>query len=505
MPISVACDGCGKRFKAPDHGAGKQVPCPACKSIIKIPAAADEDEEDIEYRLQDVRPTSMAPMKLPATTTKSLNVPSSATSTTRSVPAVEMPSRPSPNQVATGGNAVAKKAWVPTTRSSAPSWQRHLHWCLAFAMIPLAVSIFVPQREFAEPTIVSANDAAEPTASPSIAPPVGGQKATTPSGKTTSEEPTLSPEEEAKMLETLGQLSKDELLALMPGKKLPGAFLASDTSLHWVFALVAAAAYLTFLALLASDKAANPVHLLGLGVFTATVGIFLLLAVQFLSHLGSIRVRGGIIGLIFLVLLLIGLSYSAANDPEISLIPSFLGFTFGVGLCEEVCKALPVLAYYRSENKQTWRGAFLWGMASGVGFGVSEGIMYSQDFYNGIAGPSIYLVRFVSCVALHAIWSGSVAISINQRQYLLQEDHDDEDWWMYGLAILQLIAIPMVLHGMYDTLLKKNMEFLALVTAATSFGYLAWQISHLRNSDEEDERAAYVANYIRSKAAAQGA
>jgi RsiW-degrading membrane proteinase PrsW (M82 family) len=272
-----------------------------------------------------------------------------------------------------------------------------------------------------------------------------------------------------------------------------------------VFALVAAAAYLTFLALLASDKAANPVHLLGLGVFTATVGIFLLLAVQFLSHLGSIRVRGGIIGLIFLVLLLIGLSYSAANDPEISLIPSFLGFTFGVGLCEEVCKALPVLAYYRSENKQTWRGAFLWGMASGVGFGVSEGIMYSQDFYNGIAGPSIYLVRFVSCVALHAIWSGSVAISINQRQYLLQEDHDDEDWWMYGLAILQLIAIPMVLHGMYDTLLKKNMEFLALVTAAASFGYLAWQISHLRNSDEEDERAAYVANYIRNKAAAQGA
>jgi len=112
-------------------------------------------------------------------------------------------------------------------------------------------------------------------------------------------------------------------------------------------------------------------------------------------------------------------------------------------------------------------------------------------------------VRFVSCVALHAIWAGSIGISINQRQDLLQEDADE--WWWYALAVLRLIAIPMVLHGLYDTLLKKDLEFLALLIAAASFGYLAWQISHLRSSDDEDERAAYVARYIRAKAAAQGA
>jgi hypothetical protein len=60
----------------------------------------------------------------------------------------------------------------------------------------------------------------------------------------------------------------------------------------------------------------------------------------------------------------------------------------------------------------------------------------------------------------------------------------------------------MVLHGLYDTLLKKEMELLALLTAAASFGYLAWQISRLRGSDDEDERAAYVAQYIRGKVAA---
>jgi RsiW-degrading membrane proteinase PrsW (M82 family) len=190
-----------------------------------------------------------------------------------------------------------------------------------------------------------------------------------------------------------------------------------------------------------------------------------------------------------------------ALDPEMGFIPSFIGFTLGVGLCEELCKAIPILIYYKIGNKQTWRGAFLWGLASGAGFGVSEGIMYSADFYNGLSGPGIYVVRFVSCVALHAIWSGSVGISVNQRQYLLQQE--EEHWIMYVVSVLRMIAIPMVLHGLYDTLLKKELEFLALLVAAASFGYLAWQISRLRTSDDEDERAAYVGQYIRSKILAQ--
>jgi hypothetical protein len=45
----------------------------------------------------------------------------------------------------------------------------------------------------------------------------------------------------------------------------------------------------------------------------------------------------------------------------------------------------------------------LWGMASGIGFGIAEGIMYSGRYYNGVAGADIHYVRFLSCVALHAI------------------------------------------------------------------------------------------------------
>lgn len=39
MPISVVCNGCQKRLKAPDSAAGKRTKCPACQTVIQIPAA----------------------------------------------------------------------------------------------------------------------------------------------------------------------------------------------------------------------------------------------------------------------------------------------------------------------------------------------------------------------------------------------------------------------------------------------------------------------------------
>jgi RsiW-degrading membrane proteinase PrsW (M82 family) len=364
-------------------------------------------------------------------------------------------------------------------------------------MIPLAVSMVMPERSSGYVEIPTSSDGPSDIAMPSEA---SESPADDASQRAEVEEPTA--EEQARLDDLLAQLSEEDLFAALPGGKLPGALLARGTYLHWLFAAIAAAAYMTFFVFLASDKCAQPLHLLGLGLFTATGGILLLLFVQLASTIGVIRVRGAG-ALIVLVLALIGLSYSAAMDPASGILTSFAGFTLGVGLCEEVCKALPILIFYRIGITQNWRGAFLWGMASGAGFGVAEGVMYSQDFYNGVAGPGIYIVRFVSCVALHAIWAGSIGISINQRQDLLQEDWDE--WWWYVLAVLRLIAVPMVLHGLYDTLLKKDLEFLALATAAASFGYLAWQISHLRGSDDQDERAAFVAEYIRAKAAAPSA
>jgi len=42
MPIPVVCPGCRKSFQVSDKFAGKQGPCPKCKTIIKIPDKGEE-------------------------------------------------------------------------------------------------------------------------------------------------------------------------------------------------------------------------------------------------------------------------------------------------------------------------------------------------------------------------------------------------------------------------------------------------------------------------------
>ena len=124
--------------------------------------------------------------------------------------------------------------------------------------------------------------------------------------------------------------------------------------------------------------------------------------------------------------------------------------------------------------------------------------MYSSGFYNGVSGSSDYMVRFISCVALHAVWTGSVGITINQKQHLL---HDDLRWYDYFVRTLVLVAVPMLLHGLYDTFLKKNMRGLALVAAVASFAYLAFQISRLRGSEDETATHEMLEEYKRRRAA----
>jgi len=232
-----------------------------------------------------------------------------------------------------------------------------------------------------------------------------------------------------------------------------------------------------------SVERAKPLHLLGIGLFTGTVGIVFLFAVQFCSQIRLTSIRGrGVFALILLILALIGLSYRSALDEDSNFFLSAVGYTFGVGLCEELTKAIPLLFYYKRDALMGWRGACLWGLASGIGFGVSEGIMYSADSYNGISGAGIYVVRFVSCVALHAMWAGAVAIAIERTRDAYEAV---EDWMGFGLYILRVLAVPMFLHGFYDTLLKKDMNAWALVVALASFGWFAFQIERARGQAPE--------------------
>jgi RsiW-degrading membrane proteinase PrsW (M82 family) len=209
----------------------------------------------------------------------------------------------------------------------------------------------------------------------------------------------------------------------------------------------------------------------------------MLFCVQWMASLlqGWRVVPRGAFGLVVLVLKFIGFSYRSAMDENAGFMQSLLGFTFGVGFCEELCKAIPVVVLLRNARSVGWRAAALVGMASGVGFGTAEGVIYSADFYNGIAGGWTYLVRFASCVSLHAIWAGAVALLMYGNQDYLGDD--EFDWLTACNFVLHYLAIAMVLHGLYDTLLKMEQDWWALAAAAGSFAWLMWLVWRYRGAE----------------------
>ncbi|HTU27208.1 MAG TPA: PrsW family glutamic-type intramembrane protease, partial [Pirellulales bacterium] len=199
---------------------------------------------------------------------------------------------------------------------------------------------------------------------------------------------------------------------------------------------------------------------------------------------------------IFYILKFIAFSYSAALDPENGFWLSFLGYTLGVGLCEEFVKSIPLLYYRDSESGSRWRGLMIAGLASGAGFGIAEGIMYSSEYYNGVDSGQIYLVRFLSCVALHAIWTGSVAISIHERRDSFAGLGGVRDWIVPWLMV---IAVPATLHGLYDTCLKKDSNGYALLVAFASFGYLAFVLSRRQADDDTLAQKNLLRDYVRRR------
>ena len=480
MPISVICPTCEKPLKAPDRLAGRQAICPQCKARVQIPAAEDDAAD---FLLSENAAPSVSPGPPP--------LPERPQSKTTPTPA---PIRPRPAAVQS-----FKKdnlATLPPLRmQETPTWLRHLHWLLVLALIPLAVILLVDRTgndfvsrlldglENAEPDVKDKFNRLLPSEDNGAQGKGGNKKTTRPVQKKEEAAPSI-----------------DQMIGVFPGNRLPNAFLARDSLLHWGFALVAAVLFLAFLLFLAIDGSAQMGHMLGVALFTATVGIFFLFVVQWLAEWSQRYYMTGasIVTLLFYIVKFIGFSYQAALDPDHGFLSSFFGYTFGVGLCEEVVKALPLFWYYRQPNGQSWRGAFLWGLACGAGFGIAEGIMYSSRFYNGISGLEDYVVRFISCVALHALWTGSVGITLHQRQEMFQKENA---WYEYIPIVILIVGVPMVLHGLYDTLLKKDMNAGALVVALLSFAFLAFQISRLRGADDDEAKDAMLKEYQRRRAA----
>ncbi len=266
--------------------------------------------------------------------------------------------------------------------------------------------------------------------------------------------------------------SVERALQLLPGKKIEGAFVSRSTLLHWIAAAIAACLFWEFILIVQPMGNATSWQLWKVGLFTGTVGIFVLLLIQEAAfRMPAERSLRGPGSVVFIILRLIGWSYVAALDPDSGFLLSLVGFTLGVGILEEVVKAVPLYWHFRRTGTLDARGAVVWGLATGIGFGVSEGVSYSSDFYNGLEPPGIYVVRFISCVGLHAVWSATSAVFLWR---LRDSIRDSAAWYGWIPAAALSLGPSVALHGLYDTLLKKEMSAMALGCAFASFALFFW-------------------------------
>ena len=78
-------------------------------------------------------------------------------------------------------------------------------------------------------------------------------------------------------------------------------------------------------------------------------------------------------------------------------------------------------------------------------------------------------IRRHSPSRLRAVWSASAAIMIWRRRDWFQNDWD---WGDMAATMFWVLGVPIVLHALYDTLLKRDMNGWALVAALGSFAWL---------------------------------
>ncbi len=214
-------------------------------------------------------------------------------------------------------------------------------------------------------------------------------------------------------------------------------------------------------------KPQKPVWKSGIAIalFTMVIGVGVLLAVQRMPLISSFY---GLVG------------SNAKFDPP--LLEKLTGFIFGVGLCEELVKILPILIFARGKNYSVKDYMFL-GMLSGFGFAIAEGVLYTERYSSmshaalskadsNIQFISIYssfisiqLVRYITLPVLHATWCGIAAWFVAAGEIRNKKN-----------IIIVGILFAAVLHGIYNTL--SDYPIFKILPVAVSFMFLCGYFSY---------------------------
>lgn len=125
---------------------------------------------------------------------------------------------------------------------------------------------------------------------------------------------------------------------------------------------------------------------------------------------------------------------------------NMFGYILGVGVTEELAKAIPLfIICKRAKEPLIPQTMVYYGLMSGIAFGVFEGVQYQMGVNAELEYTASFfmnIARLTSLPFLHAVWCGIAGYFIAYANLYPKYRTS-----LYFLAI----AIPAVLHGLYDT------------------------------------------------------
>jgi RsiW-degrading membrane proteinase PrsW (M82 family) len=258
----------------------------------------------------------------------------------------------------------------------------------------------------------------------------------------------------------LAQKAVDELKLIGFGNLLPYRDWLADKPwnlvwVRWFLGIALFPLFLIFWASTAELQFESIAFLFGLyfALMWAVVLYFMLTPKLVFARIAQVSLFTMVAGIALVLLLqqlpVVSSLYSETSSA--SIFGRLIGFVCGVGVVEEVAKALPIWwLYIHKRNEDSLSTIVFLGCVSGFAFGVAEAVNYSIDYALGLTFGRLefgeYLVvqmtRLITLPLLHAVWAGIfgyfIALSSVNR-------HVGKGLLLAGLLITAS------LHGLYDT------------------------------------------------------
>lgn len=131
-----------------------------------------------------------------------------------------------------------------------------------------------------------------------------------------------------------------------------------------------------------------------------------------------------------------------------SITTQFVGMLTAVAIPEEICKALVLFYLVRTATAKMHPNTIVfYGLMSGLGFGIYEGVKYQMGFNRVVADTyselhTLNVMRLTTLPFIHAIWTGIAGYFIGLSAVYPSRKH--------GLIVVAIL-IPALFHAIHNT------------------------------------------------------